>query len=107
MNMLMQLPYASGSPDKKVFLKIINHFLAAGLDVNQQDDKGNTALHHAVENFDALMTYTLLLDPKTNRNIKNNKGQTPLDRALYHAKVAENNRSTYPAMNQIVQLLQN
>ena len=49
-------------------------------DVDLQDEKGNAALHYAVENGSLAMT-KILINSGAKQNILNKKGQTPLDLA--------------------------
>ncbi|MBO6288815.1 MAG: ankyrin repeat domain-containing protein [Alphaproteobacteria bacterium] len=58
-------------------LEAVQQLLAAGEDVNAQNEQGNTALHYAIATDNAEMT-RLLLNSGANLNAANEKGWTPL-----------------------------
>lgn len=64
-------------------LEIIKKFLANGIDINTQDENGNTALHVATKhrNLDVIK---FLLVNNVNINSQNNEGDTPLHVATKH-----------------------
>lgn len=76
MTPLMTLAYAYYS-DEKYLKEIIEKLKEKKIDFNAVDDKGNTAIHHAVIAFDTW--YCFYLDGLVDWSIKNNKGQTALD----------------------------
>lgn len=55
-----------------------------GLDVNAQDQEGNTALHFACETGNAQVVKLLLKRPEIDCNIRAHDGRTPMDRAIKH-----------------------
>jgi len=59
--------------------------------VNIQDALGNTSLHLCANNKapDNIKVATMLVKAKTNLNIKNNDGDTPLDIAIRSAKISK------------------
>jgi ankyrin repeat protein len=59
----------------------IQHLLDAGIDINAQDNKGNTPLHFAVENENPAYIQKLL-DSGADVNVKDNNGNTPLHFAV-------------------------
>ncbi|MCE7991119.1 MAG: hypothetical protein HEP71_04030 [Roseivirga sp.] len=79
MTPLMSLAYSYYADENEV-KKIIDKLKEKGADFNAVDDKGNTALHHAVIAFDAW--YCFYLDKQVNPNIKNKKGKTAHDLVL-------------------------
>jgi len=64
------------------FNKIINTELNIGVDLNIQDENGNTILMYVVESNDIPISKKLLRNPNININLKNNEGDTALDIAL-------------------------
>ena len=56
------------------------------LDINYQDEKGNTALHYAAE-LDSNEILNLLLEHKANVEISNDEDMTALQMAVYKGKV--------------------
>lgn len=63
----------------------LNKTLKKGVDVNHQDNEGNTALHYAAwEGEDK--TIEILVKNGADLNIKNNYGQTPLMFAVWNVK---------------------
>jgi ankyrin repeat protein len=57
---------------------IAESLLNYGVKINEQEKRGNTALHQAVSKKDEKMVKRLLEEPKTNPNIQNKDGWTPL-----------------------------
>ncbi|OGT29678.1 MAG: hypothetical protein A3E87_08460 [Gammaproteobacteria bacterium RIFCSPHIGHO2_12_FULL_35_23] len=53
--------------------------------IDNQDSQGNTALHYAVENDDAVMT-CLLIENYADTSIQNYSRQTPVELAIAHKK---------------------
>ncbi|MEW6528235.1 MAG: ankyrin repeat domain-containing protein [Spirochaetota bacterium] len=62
-------------------IKILMLLLDKGININHQDNCGNTALHHIVKLNRYKEIIKLLLDNGADVNIRNKKGQTPLDLA--------------------------
>jgi ankyrin repeat protein len=62
---------------------IADLLMAAKLDPNRRNDKGNTPLHEALENYNQV-TISLLLDYRVKTDVKNAVGQTPLITAIEH-----------------------
>jgi len=58
----------------------VKELLEHGININQQDDLGNTALHYAIETKNLNLTHALLSDC-ADVNIKNNEGKSSLDLA--------------------------
>lgn len=65
--------------DQEKFTKILAHIH----DIDQVDDAGNGALHHAVIKKSKFMVKALL-EAGANPNIQNNEGNTPLHIAIYY-----------------------
>ena len=61
-------------------IKMVQHLLNAGADVNAVDSEGNTPLFHAVMESDPAMV-TLMLGAGAQVNVKNHHGMTPLHEA--------------------------
>ena len=61
--------------------EIINILINHGIDINQTDRLGRTALHISCKNGN-LTIVTLLLNNNANLNIKDSAGNTPLDNAI-------------------------
>lgn len=62
---------------------VLDILVKAGLNINQVDDKGRTALHQAVEYFN-LESVKLLLKFGVNIDAIDNEGRTPLHYSTYH-----------------------
>jgi ankyrin repeat protein len=64
-------------------VKIVNQFLVGGIDPNETNARGYTALHYAVfyGNYEIV---SLLLDTGVSANARNNMGQTPIMIAAYY-----------------------
>jgi len=85
-NAINSLYQAKTLPElQKNFLKyskekhpVIKRFVDLGLDINAQDSEGETPLHHAISRWSVIKTKELL-KYGANRDIKDNKGRTPLD----------------------------
>lgn len=76
MTPLMTLAYAYYS-DEKDLKAIIDKLREKGADFSAVDDKGNTAIHHAVIAFDTWYCY--YLGDRIDLKAKNKKGKTALD----------------------------
>ena len=63
----------------------IKALLSSGVDVDQQDKIGYTALHYAAQNY-LLDIALLLLEHKASVDAKDNYGNTPLFRAVFNSK---------------------
>jgi len=61
-------------------IESVRILLDKGIDVNQQDDMGNTALHYAVEIQNPYLAYRLV-SKNANIHIKNNDGMSALENA--------------------------
>jgi len=57
---------------------VVEELLCKGARIDLCDDKGNTALHHT--HWGKPEIAKLLLDAGIDRNKKNDKGETPLDK---------------------------
>ncbi len=92
MTPLMTLAYTYYS-DEKYLKEIIEKLKEKKIDFNAVDDKGNTAIHHAVIAFDTW--YCFYLDDLVDWSIKNRKGQTALDmvREMRKKKKFRDNKS--------------
>lgn len=63
--------------------EIVRMLVAAGADVNVQDDEGNTALHYAVRwELDKIARF-LLIECNADADIENDEEETPFDLAVY------------------------
>jgi ankyrin repeat protein len=60
--------------------QLIKYFIDKGIDPNEKNDKGNTAMHLAMLNDDE-DTIQMILDAGGNLYIKNNDDDTPIDLA--------------------------
>lgn len=60
----------------------VHSMLKIGANVNEKDEKGNTALHYAAASGDKQILSILLGRKKIDLNSKNLTGQTPLDWAI-------------------------
>lgn len=60
----------------------LNLLLSKGASVNLKDDNEDTALHHAVINYDDPEKVKVLLDYGADKSIKNKDGKTALDIAI-------------------------
>jgi len=58
-------------------VKIVELFLAAGIEPNSKDKRGKSAIHHAAEYADGVMT-TMLIEAGADVNVTTEKGDTPL-----------------------------
>ena len=61
--------------------KLINIIIKNGMDINDQNQYGNTILHHAITNKTPIYIVKILLDAGIDHSIKNKKGNV----ALYYA----------------------
>ncbi len=66
---------------KKMLSQLIETFIQSGVDINEQDNEGNSPLLIAVEKND-LETVQLLVDNGADVNMKNKDGSTPLSIAV-------------------------
>ena len=58
-------------------IKIVELFLIVGMDPNSKDKRGKSAMHHAAEYADGVMT-TMLIEAGADVNVTTEKGDTPL-----------------------------
>ncbi|CZH48986.1 ankyrin repeat domain-containing protein [Legionella pneumophila serogroup 1] len=70
---------------------VIDLLLKHGADINSADKKGMTALHYAVQNFynyrkEPLHLIKKLLECGASLEVRNEKGQTPIETAQEHSK---------------------
>ncbi|STO25519.1 ankyrin repeat domain-containing protein [Fluoribacter gormanii] len=70
---------------------VIDLLLKHGADINSADTKGMTALHYAVQNFynyrkEPLHLIQKLLECGASLEVRNEKGQTPIETAQEHSK---------------------
>jgi ankyrin repeat protein len=65
-----------------IYKKIIIYLIKGGININHQDNDGNTALHIAIKLRQNNEIIKLLLDNGADVNIKNKNGKTPLDIAM-------------------------
>ena len=65
-----------------IYKKIIIYLIKGGININHQDNDGNTALHIAIKVRQNNEIIKLLLDNGADVNIKNKNGKTPLDIAM-------------------------
>ena len=77
----------SGSKAK---LEIYDMLLAAGAELETEDNEGVTPLHSAVANADQTLKVAYLLQHKSNPNHKNHAGVSVLQNALLGVKTFEN-----------------
>lgn len=70
---------------------LIQFLLEMGIDIDIQDNKGNTALHYVVKNFDLNMIHTLI-QAGSKLNLYNKKWQTPFFIAAEHCTYRDRNR---------------
>ncbi|MEA1914351.1 MAG: ankyrin repeat domain-containing protein [Campylobacterota bacterium] len=66
---------------KKMLSKLIATFIQSGINIDEQDDEGNTALIVAIQKND-LVTVRLLLGEGADVNLQNAQGSTPLSVAV-------------------------
>jgi len=66
---------------KKMLSQLIETFIQSGVDINEQDNEGNTPLLVAVEKND-LETVQLLIENGADVNLRNQEGSTPLSVAV-------------------------
>lgn len=59
---------------------VVSLLLKTNININQQDDNGNTALHYAIQNKNIPMIYDLV-NRGADTNIENNEGETALNMA--------------------------
>lgn len=59
-------------------LQALERLLTQGTDVNQRDEQGDSALHHAVAEAQIEVVNVLLKRANIDVNLRNNKGETPL-----------------------------
>ncbi|MFN7038411.1 MAG: ankyrin repeat domain-containing protein [Alphaproteobacteria bacterium] len=65
----------------------VKMLIARGADKDVIDEDGNTVLHNAAYSRN-IQIIKIIVDSKTNLNVKNFKGQAPLDIAIWHHKNA-------------------
>ena len=71
------------SEHNKSCMEVVRKLIAYGVDVNEQNGIGNTALHYAVSRNNPVITKELLEHPDINPNLHNLSGYTPLIWAVY------------------------
>lgn len=90
---------------KKKDLASVKKLINEGVEVNVQDDKGNTPLHYAIENNHLQITEALL-EKEADYTIKNNMGYTPTDfmydEKFEHGYVYFNIKDKYKAIEGLI-----
>lgn len=78
---------------------IISIIIAAGADINSQDDEGRTALQHACIMCGDIKKVQLLLDAGADTTIQSNSGRTALMEAHYETRELEDLIQLYCSVN--------
>lgn len=78
-----------GSTNAKTSIELMTVLLDYGADINMKDKTGNTPIHEATGVWGNKDVAQFLLDNNTNPNVLNNDNQSPLEKAIYHAKDLE------------------